>query len=690
MSEKVTFELNLDDADFVKKLLTAKSNLKGLGASDNFKGLLENLAKGKDGVAGLADSKTLTSFTQSFMKLGTVVAAFGAAVALVKGSMDLVLEAESIKAVNTQFELLTQNAGIATETLREGLLKAADGLVDDTELLEAANKAIIQMGRSAERIPEIMDLARQATTVFGGSLVQNFEAINQAVATGQTRQLRNLGLIVDADKAYQNYARSIGIAASTLSEAGRQQALMNAVLETGSSRFKGVDPSIKEATNTLQQLKVTFQQVAEVVVLFLDKAIGPTVKWWLTATQKAAQATKDWLVRSFGEGTEAAKLNLDRLEEEMRKKATLIANLEKSGQREGGDRRDYSDIVAKERAKYELLRAERNKYLGEISADDKKHAEQAAKTGAGPSSIDTEKAAAQQAKFEADISRMREARLQAEARMVETEAQLQASLQARKLSEVQAFEAQVAQIHANKELTDLQKTQMEEEAARLHQTRLSQIEESGIQEREAMYERFMRHNKGVMDGIARAAQVASSRAANSLKAGGDAGRKTFDMLSSTAFSAFEEIGRGAATGTLNMKKIVLGGIGDIAIAHGQMQLLAGIWPPNPGALAAGAALMILGGALKGFAGGGGASAAGGVQGAPASGGGAAAGDLGADTATSERPQTSEVPQKKSVTIQVMGNYFETEQTKMKLVEMVREATDATDFAYVRVGRTYGT
>jgi hypothetical protein len=43
--------------------------------------------------------------------------------------------------------------------------------------------------------------------------------------------------------------------------------------------------------------------------------------------------------------------------------------------------------------------------------------------------------------------------------------------------------------------------------------------------------------------------------------------------------------------------------------------------------------------------------------------------------------------KKTVTVQIAGHYFETEQTKTRLMEMIRETTDATDYKYVQVGQS---
>jgi hypothetical protein len=45
----------------------------------------------------------------------------------------------------------------------------------------------------------------------------------------------------------------------------------------------------------------------------------------------------------------------------------------------------------------------------------------------------------------------------------------------------------------------------------------------------------------------------------------------------------------------------------------------------------------------------------------------------------------EAQKRKAVTIQIQGSYFETEETRTRLVQMVREASDATDFKILSVG-----
>ena len=193
--EKETkFKLSVETREFVEKILEAKAN-----------------------VTSLASEGSLSNFAEGLLKVGAAAGVLGAAFLAIKTSLEAVFDAEHINQINNQFSLLTTNAGIATGTLKKGLEEAAGGLIDDADLMQSANKALVEMGDRARRLPEILALARQATVVFGGDAKSNFEAINQAIATGNTRMLRNLGLKIDQQKAEENYAKSIG---ATVAEKG--------------------------------------------------------------------------------------------------------------------------------------------------------------------------------------------------------------------------------------------------------------------------------------------------------------------------------------------------------------------------------------------------------------------------------------------------------------------------------------
>lgn len=244
------------------------------------------------------------------LAVGGVVAA---GIFAVKEALDQVFEAENIKAAGAQFELLARNAGVAGAALREGLVNAADGLVDDTDLIMAANRSLVSMGAAAKDLPQVMELARKATNVFGGEVSQNFEAMATAIANGQTKALKNMGIVVDSEKVYKDFAKSIGVTADRLTEAGKQQALMNAVLEQGKSSFAGVDANIKQNTNTWQQLKVTIGQIGEVITLAFEKLAGPTIQKVLSGLKQMAIDAKTVLTANFGDGAEKASAQVELL-----------------------------------------------------------------------------------------------------------------------------------------------------------------------------------------------------------------------------------------------------------------------------------------------------------------------------------------------------------------------------------------
>jgi hypothetical protein len=78
---------------------------------------------------------------------------------------------------------------------------------------------------------------------------------------------------------------------------------------------------------------------------------------------------------------------------------------------------------------------------------------------------------------------------------------------------------------------------------------------------------------------------------------------------------------------------------------------------------------------------GGSSSSGGGSGGGMAPGPAAGGTIGSDMS---RPNL-EAQKGKTVTLQVMGHYFETAETQRTLMNMIRSETDATTFQYQQIG-----
>ena len=255
----------------------------------------EGLENGIKNIAGTA--------TAIFASVAAGAATIGVAFALAVKGIHL---AEEIESIGRQFDILTAKAGISGSALRDGLASASGGLIGTTELMQSANKALVDMGASAARLPDIMELARKSTVVFGGDLQKNFEAINQSIANANTRGLKSVGIVIDQEKAFKEFAATLGVSAGALSLAGRQQAVLEAALKQGGKSFAGVDLGANKLSDSYTRMKVAMQDAGEAIALAFKKIGGAETGGVFVGLQKAAEGFTNFLASKFGTGTEKA------------------------------------------------------------------------------------------------------------------------------------------------------------------------------------------------------------------------------------------------------------------------------------------------------------------------------------------------------------------------------------------------
>ncbi len=255
MADEVTkVVLDLDNAEFVEKMQDSLGLIGQLGNSEGLQGLVESLTT-----------------------IGTIAGVLGVAFLAVKTALDLTTEAEHIQQINNSFQMLATNAGLAGDALKDKLVAASGGLASETEILGAANKAIVQMGDNAGKLPEIMELARKYTAGFGGDLITNFQNMSRAMQMGNVRMLAQFGIVVDATHAHQEYAKSLGSSVEFLSQAGQKQAVFNVALEQAKQKFSGIDESALKTTQSLKSISVAFTEIKEMAALAWNAMAGDAV-----------------------------------------------------------------------------------------------------------------------------------------------------------------------------------------------------------------------------------------------------------------------------------------------------------------------------------------------------------------------------------------------------------------------------
>ncbi|MBL0233170.1 MAG: hypothetical protein IPQ08_05855 [Chitinophagaceae bacterium] len=658
--QKIELEIVLDDGSIKKAFGTIRKEAEDTGkkATDSFSGFLP--------VAILNQGLELFDKIASGVKKAA------------NEMINLSLEAEKVRVVNAQFLSLTQQNSIATESFNAAIQDSIKGLMDDEDALQIANQAMIRLGATAQRLPEIFELSRKAAAAGFGDMASNAEAFTNAIQTGQTRQLRSLGIIADVTKAQNEFAKSIGLTASQLTEEQKAFVNSNVILDAASKKFKNTDADIKSFSDSLQRFKVASADSFERFAIAFDKAFGPSVKGIIDSLTIALNGN--------GSALKAAAVPVQNLTKEI---GMMELKLERAQQRFNSATTETSITVYSNQVK--ILTAD----LEEL-----KKRQEASKL------------------VENDILKDRiegysKWKVAADARALteEQERQRQEAALARQQQYSQAqigFEQQALAARQNRVqfITEADAREFEQQSIYNEQLRL--LEEQHQQSLKDIDVRFS-NEKGYAEEERKALKLQSDAAFAEQERGiqeanqqrlkdsftkyGESQAKTWKEMAAMAKitlvngigSSFAAFGQALAKGEDAMAafgKALLGVLGDIAIQMGQMFIWQGLGfsanPLMPGAgagmVAAGIGLSILGGVLKGLAGGGGGSTS--NASASAGGGLATGGDsMGTFSAAGPMATDSRVNPNTVINFTVQGDVLDSSDTQNRIVELLNSAID---------------
>lgn len=719
----------------------------------------------KETIDSLGDSEGLVNLAAKLGEVGIIAGTIGAAFFALKETFDLVFDAEEITAVNQQFEMLSKNAGVMGSTLKEALIDASGGLVDETTLLKGANQALVEMNGTADQLPQIMTIARQATAVFGGDLMQNFNGISQAIASGNTRMLKHLGIVVDQQKAYKDYAESIGVAATELDAAGKSHAILNAVLEKSATAYAGVNVNVKQATNLWAETKVTFTEFGEAFTIFFGSVFGPTVIQAITVLKQFATDLKNVALAAFGDESQKAAGKIKGLHSTMDDATKQIAYYQQALEhptkfQSAESLQKALDFQKKrlETAGTELEKYEQKKQQIEQKGEEGSRALAAA--AVKDSGVNDQERLKNTQKFQAEIDKLKEASLaedlkntQSSMRAEQIGTEQKKALETKLANDIAKIKLEMAGHDKQSDamvLATKQKAAADEEkidqaiftkksellkqemalarnrdqvdkvaeqqkaaiaaegerrakvAMKLYESdekrqateilaikrrtanQIAAIDAGLVKQEEAADQKEIEDAEGVAETISKSFKASSKQAGDDLSDMGKLGGQAFNTLSSNAVSAFEAMGNGSKSAADAMKDFVLNSVGQEAIARGTVMLLSGVWPPDPVALAGGAALIAFGSSLT-SAGGGGSSA--GAPSAAASSSSSNATATGPDTSGTANagPSTATANPEQNVNFVVQGNMYNSTEAKTAMLDLMRSATDATGYKYQQVG-----
>jgi len=169
--------------------------------------------------------------------------------------------AMKLEALTTAFENLAGGAANAAAMV-EKMDAAFRGTVDSVTMLQQANTAmILGVATTAEEFEFLAMAARRLGKAVGIDTAKAMESLTVGIGRQSKLWLDNLGIIVDTEQAYQNYATELGKAVTELTDAEKKQAFLNATMSATRTALGKLGADIETAGEKWQAFKATWTDV---------------------------------------------------------------------------------------------------------------------------------------------------------------------------------------------------------------------------------------------------------------------------------------------------------------------------------------------------------------------------------------------------------------------------------------------
>ena len=197
-------------------------------AKTNF--FIEITTKGLRGAA--KGFKALKNSMGSVISAGTKVAKGTALVGTALGGAGLkaVHMAGEFKKVEQGFLALNKSAGFGSGALQK-YQKALDGTVSKQDIMTMSNNAmLLGIANSEDEMARLFDTAQRLASAVGEDAAFGVDSLVTGMGRQSKLMLDNLGIMVDTNKAYEDYAKELNKSTNELTDSERKTAFNNAAL----------------------------------------------------------------------------------------------------------------------------------------------------------------------------------------------------------------------------------------------------------------------------------------------------------------------------------------------------------------------------------------------------------------------------------------------------------------------------
>ena len=220
----------------------------------NLKKSIEDVKKEQESYNNSA-LKNFSDIVKAVKDIGKAYLSIMAVAKTVNEITDALREGAQFERMSTAAQDLAHSYGQSMDDILEATRKASLGTVSDYDLMASANKALmLGVGQSAEDMAKLMEVAAVRGRAMGLSTTQAFNDIVTGIGRKSKLILDNLGIVLDLNTVYGDYADTLGKAADQLTENEKKQAMLNAVLDDTAAYLKTTGGLLEDNASKWEQL----------------------------------------------------------------------------------------------------------------------------------------------------------------------------------------------------------------------------------------------------------------------------------------------------------------------------------------------------------------------------------------------------------------------------------------------------
>ena len=229
------------------------------------------LARGLGGQTG-AEGRDFAKQAQGLGGLVHVYATFAANLFAVSAAFTALSKAADTTNLVKGLDQLGSYSGKALGSVAKQLSMVTQGAISLRDAMTATAQASAG-GMTNATILRMGMVAKQASQALGVAMPDALSRLSRGITKIEPELLDEIGIMVRVDTASQNYARTLGKTASSLTDFEKRQGFANAVLEQGEKKFG----ALKLDANPYAKISASMANIAQTGLELINTVFKPIV-----------------------------------------------------------------------------------------------------------------------------------------------------------------------------------------------------------------------------------------------------------------------------------------------------------------------------------------------------------------------------------------------------------------------------